>query len=300
MPRSAALFGGPVALKVAAQVAVDHAIWYGSRAAPTRNRSRSTVPPGRAAPIALRDTGDQFSEALRPREPCFDGASRRHGARLDGTARDRTRPMADRSLDYEPKIREAHTAGQLEAAASTALEAYGDEILSFLFARLRNPGDAQEAFSMFAEDLWVGLPNFVWRCSMRTWAYTLARNAATRYATAPQRRAARNVVLSDAGRLSELVERMRSATQTHQQTAVKDRFRALREQLEPEDQMLLVLRVDRGLAWRDLAMTMAGDVELGEETLEREATRLRKAFERVKRELKRLAERDGLLKQQRD
>jgi RNA polymerase sigma-70 factor (ECF subfamily) len=203
--------------------------------------------------------------------------------------------MAEQS-EHEQRIREAFDAGQLDEAASATLEAYGDEISSFLVSRLRSVGDAQEAFSMFAEDLWIGLPKFAWRCSMRTWAYLLARNAGTRYATAPQRRAARNLTLSRAGRMSELVERARSATQIHQQTAIKDRVRALRERLDPDDQTLLVLRVDRGMAWRDLAIAMGGDADLDDAAIDREAARLRKAFERVKAELKALAAEEGLLK----
>jgi RNA polymerase sigma-70 factor (ECF subfamily) len=203
---------------------------------------------------------------------------------------------SESSQDAEKPIRDAFNAGNLETAATATLDLYGDEIFSFLTVRLRAAGDAQEAFSMFAEDLWVGLPKFAWRSSMRTWAYMVARNAATRYASAPQRRAARNLALSAPGRVSQMVERMRSATQVHQQTVVKDRVRALRERLDPEDQMLLVLRVDRGLAWRDLAIAMTGDADLDDAALDREAARLRKAFERVKAELKQMAKEEGLLK----
>lgn len=203
--------------------------------------------------------------------------------------------MTDQPTEREQSIHEAWTAGNFEVAATAVIESYGDEILSFLIARLRAPSDGREAFSMFAEDLWTGLPKFAWRCSMRTWAYTLARNAANRYASAPQRHAARNLTLTRSGRLDELVERVRSATHVYQQTAVKDRFRALREQLDPDDQMLLVLRVDRDMAWRDLAITMAGDADLDDAAIERESVRLRKSFERVKIELKRMAKAAGLL-----
>jgi RNA polymerase sigma-70 factor (ECF subfamily) len=202
--------------------------------------------------------------------------------------------MTNPPTDHEKGISEAHAAGNLEAAASLALEAYGDEILSFLGARLRSRSDADEVFSMFVEDLWTGLPKFSFRCSMRTWAYTLARNASVRYATAPQRRAARNVALSSPGCLSKVVDRVRSATHVYQQTNVKDRLRVLREQLDPEDQMLLVLRIDRGMAWNDLALAMTGNADLDDEAVKREASRLRKAFERVKAELKRRAQREGL------
>jgi RNA polymerase sigma-70 factor, ECF subfamily len=197
---------------------------------------------------------------------------------------------------HEAAIREAFDAHKLDLAASRTLEAYGEELMGFLFARLRNPVDAQEVFAMFAADLWTGLSDFGFRCSVRTWVYTLARNAATRYQAAPQRRVANNLSLSQLESISAAIDRHRSATDAYLQTAVKDRFRQLREQLTAEDQMLLILRVDRGMAWRDLALALSGDVTLSEEAITRETARLRKAFERVKQMLKELAAREGLLR----
>lgn len=204
--------------------------------------------------------------------------------------------MSDAPQDIEQPIREAFERGDFEAAATAALERYAEEILSFLLVRLRSSSEAHEAFSMFAEDFWVGLPKFGWRSSLRTWAYMVARHAAARYMAAPDRRPARNLTLSAPGRVSHLIERARSVTQLHQQTSVKDRMRALRERLDPEDQVLLVLRVDRGLAWRDLAIALTAESEIDEAAIAREATRLRKAFERVKSELKQMARAEGLLK----
>ena len=204
--------------------------------------------------------------------------------------------MTDPVLDKEHPIRSAFAAGRMELAATATLEAYADEISSFLASRMRNRSDAAEVFSMFAEDLWSGLPQFAWRCSMRTWAYSIARNAAARYLASPQHRPGHRLSFSHLSEFSELVARTRSATHACQQTETRTRFRALREQLAPEDQMLLVLRVDRGLAWRDLAVAMTGNPELSEEDIKRESSRLRKAFERLKGELRLAAEREGLLK----
>jgi RNA polymerase sigma-70 factor (ECF subfamily) len=194
--------------------------------------------------------------------------------------------------DPEQAIRQAFDAHQLELAAELALEAYGGELLGFLVARLRNPSDAQEVFSMFTEDLWTGLPGFGWRCSVRTWFYVLARSATARYLLGPQARGRRH---ESASQLDVLVERVRSATDVYQQTAVKDRFRLLREQLDDEDQTLLILRVDRNMAWRDLAIALSGNADLDSEAIERETVRLRKAFERVKKQLRQMATREGLL-----
>jgi RNA polymerase sigma-70 factor (ECF subfamily) len=205
--------------------------------------------------------------------------------------------MSEAHDGIEQAIRAAVDAQDFQGGATRALEAYGQEILSFLIARLRAPSDGEEAFSIFAEDFWKGLPGFGFRCSVRGWMYTLARNAANRYATSPQARRGRNETLAGRESLSALVDRVRSETQIHRRTDVKDKIRALRERLEPDDQTLLILYVDRGLPWRELAMVMheAGD-QLQGEALDREAARLRKRFERVKSELKQLAEEQGLLK----
>ena len=197
--------------------------------------------------------------------------------------------------DPEQKIRQAWDAKDFGAAATLALEAYADEIVDFLSSRLRSDSDAREAFSMFAEDLWTGLPRFGWRSSARTWLYALARNAANRYVSSPHNRARRHVALSEPEGLSQFIERARTATEAYRRTDVKDRIRALRERLTDDEQMLLVLRIDRDMAWRDIALAMHGEVDLSNDAVARESTRLRKVFERVKAELKRMAEAEGLL-----
>jgi RNA polymerase sigma-70 factor, ECF subfamily len=208
--------------------------------------------------------------------------------------------MTPPASEREREIRAAFDAGRMQDAATEVLTVYGDEILSFIHTRLRDRVDSDEAFAMFAEDLWNGLPSFAWRSSVRTWAYTLARNATIRYSSTNHRRPGRNLPLSCPDAVAELVGRVRDTTECYKRTAVKDHFRALREQLDLEDQTLLILRVDRNMSWRELAQTLSGSVDLDEPTIERESARLRKAFERVKRELKRLSEREGLLKTDKD
>src|SRR6185436_2450489 len=105
----------------------------------------------------------------------------------------------------------------------------------------------------------------------------VARNAGNRYATSPHLRPARNVTLSGKESLSQMVDRMRSATEVHLRTDVKGKVRALRDRLDPEDQTLLILHVDRRLSWRELAMVMHADGErLESDALDREMARLRK------------------------
>lgn len=200
----------------------------------------------------------------------------------------------------EQEIKAACEAGDHERALTLLLQTYSEELLSFLIARLGDRSHADDAFSMLAEDLWVALPKFEFRSSVRTWAYMVARHVAARYARAPVRRKDRNLTLSRNAPLSQLVERLRTRTEIHRQTEAKNQVRALRDHLELDDQALLILRVDRQMEWRDIALVMStgedsAQISPDEASLEREAARLRKRFERVKAELKDLATKAGLL-----
>ncbi|HTJ45754.1 MAG TPA: sigma-70 family RNA polymerase sigma factor [Kofleriaceae bacterium] len=187
--------------------------------------------------------------------------------------------------------------GDIDAATTVALRGYGPEVLGFLAAVSKNEADARDAFSEFSEDLWNGLPKFQASSSLRTWAYTIARRALWRVMNDPRRRAERNVPLSQAGVLEKIAAEVRESTTPHLRTEVKDGFAALRAQLPADEQTLLVLRVDRDLAWRDIASVMhEGEGELTGAALEREAAALRKRFERVKQRLRELGEKAGLAK----
>jgi RNA polymerase sigma-70 factor (ECF subfamily) len=76
---------------------------------------------------------------------------------------------------------------------------------------------------------------------------------------------------------------------------VKDRWREVREALAPEDRVLLVLRVDRELAWADIARVTLGDVEPERAALAKETVRLRKRFQLLKQHLRARARAAGLI-----
>jgi RNA polymerase sigma-70 factor, ECF subfamily len=157
-------------------------------------------------------------------------------------------------------------------------------VLGFLVSLERSEQRGREVFSTFCEDLWRGLPGFGWECSLRTWAYTLARHACFREKRAERRRP-RGVPLSEAPAVLELAMQVRSGTHTFQQTKVKERVRRLRNALPETDRMLLILRVDREMSWRDLArVALGGSPDPAE--IEREAVRLRKRFQLVKERLR--------------
>lgn len=183
-----------------------------------------------------------------------------------------------------------------ERAATRVLEAYGSEVFGFLVHALSNETHAGDVFSQVGEDLWRGLPAFGFRCSLRTWIYVLARHATSRYRRSPWNQKDRRTGDS---RVQSLVEVARSRTSPWQRTEIKDKFSALREQLSEEDRMLLTLRIDRDLAWEDVALVMFDGDAPDAATLKRETDRLRKRFQFVKAELRKRAEEAGLLDESR-
>jgi RNA polymerase sigma-70 factor (ECF subfamily) len=187
--------------------------------------------------------------------------------------------VSDRDT-IEAELRGLITASSFDAATDRAIRAWGPEIYGWLTGVLADPTEAADAFAVFAEQLWQSLRRYDGRCSTRTWCYMLARHAAGRVREARRRGAA--VPLSQA---PEVAAAVRTVTAVHQQSAVKDELRALRASLPEEDQMLLVLRVDRDLGWREVAQIL-GDEGAAPAELDRHAAALRKRFERVKAELR--------------
>jgi RNA polymerase sigma-70 factor (ECF subfamily) len=183
--------------------------------------------------------------------------------------------------------------GELDKAATRLMETYGSEIYGFLMNLMGAETAASDVFSQFGEDLWGGLSKFKFKSSTRTWMYVLARHAAARYRRTPWNKAERR---SSESRVQSLVDVARSRTQPWQRTEIKDGFAVIREGLEPDDRILLTLRVDRDLPWDEVAKVMLGeDDEPSAEALKRECDRLRKRFQLLKTELRKRAQEAGLL-----
>jgi RNA polymerase sigma-70 factor (ECF subfamily) len=200
--------------------------------------------------------------------------------------------VPDEVATDEQALRLAWDAKDFQIVAKLAFERYGPEILGILVAHLRSTSDAGEVFSLFAEDLWRGLPGFQWRCSLRAWAHRIARNAAVRWATAADRRPARNLPIESTSVL-ELAEQVRSSTLVYMRSDVKSEVRRLREELPEIDQMLLILRIDKAMEWPEIAAALADD-DLAGDDLKREAARLRKRFQLATDKLRAMARDRGL------
>jgi RNA polymerase sigma-70 factor (ECF subfamily) len=196
----------------------------------------------------------------------------------------------------EAQIAERLAARDLSAAATIGIRAYGAELLGYLTAVLHDEADAADAFSQCCEDIWRGVGDFRSDASFKTWAYKLAWHAALRLLRDPRRRRGRALGTAEA---EALVAEVRATTALHLKTEAKDAFAAIRETLEPEEQTLLVLRIDRGLAWAEIAEVLAPQASSPRRTLgsERSQAALRKRFERVKEKVRREAVARGLIEE---
>jgi RNA polymerase sigma-70 factor, ECF subfamily len=199
--------------------------------------------------------------------------------------------------DVEEEVRKRVLDGDWDGATTAALRGYGQEVLELLVALHRNEAEASEVFTLFAEGVWRGLERFAWESTLRTWLYAIARRSSLRHRRDGRRRAAREQPLPEGSNASILVAKLRSKTGSVFRTERRSRVAALRDSLPIADQTLLMLRVDRQLAWNELACVMhEGEETLEGEELRREAARLRKRFQLVKDRLHELAVREGLVR----
>jgi RNA polymerase sigma-70 factor (ECF subfamily) len=184
--------------------------------------------------------------------------------------------------DLEAQIRGACDAKDWDRAATLALEGYGSELLSFLFALLRSASEADDVYGTVCESLWRSLPSFRWDSAFRTYAYTVARHAFLKHRRDPRNRTPVAALSSPSA--EAIAAHARTRTATYLRTETKDKVAELRAQLDPEDQTLLILRVNRQLAWRDIAKIMNDDAD--DAAVTRGAAALRKRFERLKEDLR--------------
>ena len=187
-----------------------------------------------------------------------------------------------RDLDIAADVRAALERGEPTAATTRALQGYGPQILGYLLAMSASEADAHDAFALFCEQLWRGLPGFRWQSSLRTWSYVLARDALQRQQGKAPARHGPHVALSDAPELQAIAARARTGTAEYLRTETRSRLSALRDRLDPDDRTLLILRVERRMPWRDIAEVLAAPGD----PLDRRAATLRKRFERLKLDLR--------------
>jgi RNA polymerase sigma-70 factor (ECF subfamily) len=171
-------------------------------------------------------------------------------------------------------------------AAEAVMREYGPGIRGLLLTIFRrNPDAAEEAFSLFAENLWRYIAGFRGEASVRTWVYSMARNAAVSVTREGWRKLGRRLDTVEADRLADEV-RTRSALRLERQSTA---LTALRDTLDLDEQTLLTLRLDERLPWDEIAQIMSSD------GAPIDAAAIRKRFERLKVKLGELARKQGLI-----
>ena len=180
-------------------------------------------------------------------------------------------------LWVEREIRKLFDGGHFDRAATIAIEAYEIDITRWLKGILADEVAAREVFSVFCEDLWIGLPKFRWESSFRTWAFQLARNAAWRRlrSRSPEQ------PMGDAVPCEPWHEG-RSRTRPWLRTDVKAAF--------------ALLRIDSRMPWEEVARILSdAETPLAAAVLRKRAAALRQRFSRVKAQLREKAKAEGLL-----
>lgn len=185
--------------------------------------------------------------------------------------------------DIQSVVEQLCAEQRYDEATAVLLRAHGSEILGVLVAMVSDDGVAADAYSLFCERLWRGLPKFRFECACRTWEYTIARRSL--YDVLRKRRAAAEVLVSPSG-LPEVVALAASSTAPHLRTTNAQNLQVARASLSGDDQLLLVLRVDKQMAWSDVAVVL-GSGDESPEQLASACVTLRKRFSRIKSRLAR-------------
>jgi RNA polymerase sigma-70 factor, ECF subfamily len=193
----------------------------------------------------------------------------------------------------DERVRGLLASGDVARAATETLRSYGPEVLGYLDGSLRSRHDADEVFGATCERIWKALTGFEWRCTLRTWVYTVARHELWRFLKGERRR---NLGRVSPAELDGVVVAVRTETDSAFRTEKRNKLQMLRDELSVEDRELLILRVDRALSWEDIALaSLLKSDEPSAEEIHREAARLRKRFQLVRQRLAERARKEGLL-----
>lgn len=160
--------------------------------------------------------------------------------------------------------------GLAELEGDEKFTCYGDEIFGYLVKATGDYVSAQEIFSMFKEDLWKGICTYKPTHTLRSWLYCVARNARNRYYT---RDRYREVIPLTTNKAAGLYVSSNSSA-VHQAEQKNKLLQVMYSHLTPDERDLLIFRVDREMAWDEIA-----------DSLGIESAAARKRYERLKRKI---------------
>lgn len=177
--------------------------------------------------------------------------------------------------DVESRVTALLAEREYRGAATEVIRGYGPRALGYLHRLLGNDADAADAFSMFAEQVWRGMPNFEGRSSVKTWAFKAAWSAAMKVRDDAWRRLREGLPSSAA---SHLADEVRTNTALRFES-LRQELEVLRAELTAEDQTLLALRLDQELTWEEVAEVLSIEGRIVDPAT------LRKRYERIKARL---------------
>jgi RNA polymerase sigma-70 factor, ECF subfamily len=193
----------------------------------------------------------------------------------------------------DERVRQLVREGNVDRATTEALRALGPDLFGFVRGVVRSDGDAEDIFAATSARAWRSLAAFRWHCALRTWLYCIARNETLRFLDGARRH---NAGRATPSALDEVVAAVRTETLSALRTEKRDALRRLRDELPPDDRTLVILRIDRDLPWEEIALAFLDDLDGStDDAVAREAARLRKRFQLVKRRLADRAREAGLL-----
>ena len=181
--------------------------------------------------------------------------------------------LCDRPFHYDEEV----VAIDPRSLADAAIRAHGAEIFGLLVA-LYGRSDAHEIYGAFAEGVARSAHDYRGDASPRTWAYAIARKAGLRYLRDQRRQRA---LLSPLDHHPSVFDR-RARSKTLGQSS-ENRLERVRARLSRGDRELLILRVDRGFSFAQVAGITCSQSDAA--ALAREEARLRQRYAAIKRRL---------------
>jgi DNA-directed RNA polymerase specialized sigma24 family protein len=183
--------------------------------------------------------------------------------------------------------------GELDLAVHAALESFGPEVFGFLVGVVDDVGQASVLYAHMAQRVAHELEAFRWDTSLRTWMYGLARSELLdgrrrRRPDGVRREGADRTTLNRTSPLDTPSPSLTPVdTSSWRPRLLLDAVRAVRKALTEEERELLILRVDRGFAFVDIALMELGAVATSLER-RRRAKELRTQLLELRRQIDRM------------
>jgi DNA-directed RNA polymerase specialized sigma24 family protein len=200
-------------------------------------------------------------------------------------------PSSPRDLS-EDNVRARIRNGDIANATATALLLHGAEVFAFLAGVLDDPEAARDVHASFCDRVGNGLGRFGWTCCLRTWMYAVARGELARHREGPRLRA-RDRDPGAANSPPPLSQPPMTAPAPTPRTMAREAVLALRRHLAPEEREIFILRFDRELPWREIALAFLGGAG-SEGAIEAESQHLQRRFQEMRRRLAKIAAERGL------